>query len=204
MPFSTPILEDFNGTDANPIGGNWTGLLNNLQRLSNQGKGTATQNVAYYNARQWSANCEAYVTIVTKPGTGGFIEVSLRLKDMSSTSTVDGYSARLTVVAGANNDTLTLRRIDNGTDTQLSTTTQEITDGDSIGFIAVGSRLELWHKTSSGAWTLKTTATDTTYTAGGYLGLTIISSTAVVDNYGGGDSYPPILTRRRVKAEKRR
>lgn len=201
MPFTTPILDDFNRADGG-AGSNWTNLLGSITITSNQVSGGSTQNVGYWNVTTYGANMEAFITLPTKPSDTAIADIGIRIQDVGSIASVDGYSARVAAAAGT--DTLSIQRIDNGTGTTLASVSQEFTSGDSFGIRASGSRLELWYRSGSGLWQRLTTATDTTYTNGGYISLTLVGSAVRGDNFGGGNSYHPIVTRRRVKAEVRR
>lgn len=196
MPFTTPILDNFNRANGD-AGANWTDLLGALDINSNQGAGNTTQNVSYWNVRTYGANMEAWIEVPTKPADTALMDIGVRIADVGSIATVDGYSARVAPVSGT--DVLSLQRITNGAGTTLASVNQEFASGDSLGIRAVGSRIELWWRSGSGLWQLMTTATDSTYTAGGYISLTIVGTTCRVDNFAGGDSnhslfYPPTNT----------
>lgn len=183
MPFPfTPILDDFNRANNADLGANWTPIFNTIAVNSNQAVGgSASTNFEYWNVTQFE-DSEVYATIVTVPvSTAGF-SLAVRLKDVGSVATVDGYAAAFVKAAGA--DTIDIRRITNGSPTVLTSISQEFANGDTIGFRAVGNVLTVY---LNGTAVLSTT--DSTYTVG-YLGLTMDTTTARVDNFGGG--YAPV------------
>lgn len=185
---TVPIVDDFNRADENPATG-WVTIptLNAVQVTSNQLKGTALQNAAYFNA-QYSADAETACDLGTLPGEGGLVEIGVRGKDVGGVTTVDGYSVRVTIAAGT--DTINLYVTTNGASSLLASYNQEVASGDSIGIRARGSTIEAWYKPSAGNWTLLGSVTDTTWTAGGYPTLVIVSTTATIDNFRAGNSAP--------------
>lgn len=203
MSFPTvKIVDDFNRANESPATG-WTAIstLANFRVVSNQLQGISLQNAAYFNATTYSANCETACDLGTLPGAGGLVEIGLRGKDIGSVTTVDGYSLRMTIV-DAGTDTFTLYRTDNGVSTSLGTFNQEVASGDSMGIRAAASLIEAWYKPAAGNWTRLGTATDSTYTAGGYATLVVVSTTATIDNFRAGD-YSPYLERVSIKRAQR-
>lgn len=179
MPFPfSPILDDFNRANNADLGSNWTPIFNTIAVNSNQAVGgSASTNFEYWNVEQFE-NSEVYATIISVPvSTAGF-SLALRLKDVGSVVTVDGYAAAFIKQAGT--DTIDIRRITNGSPTVLTSISQEFSANDVIGFRAVGNVLTVY---LNGTAILSTT--DNTYTIG-YLGLTMDTTAARVDNFGGG------------------
>lgn len=179
----TPIIYNFNGVDANPDP-NFTALLNAIQRVSNQGAGTnAATNIAYLTGVTHGANCEEYITIGTKPGTGNSVALIARAITTSLLA-LSGYEWVFTDAAGT--DTMQMFRLDNAVGTQLgSTVNQEWAAGDGLFIKPTGTTLEgYWN--NAGTWTLKLTTTDATYASGGNVVLAVLGTTGRVDDLGGG------------------
>lgn len=183
---ATPILDNFNRANQNPPSSSWSAvtLLGNLAVVSNQCKANAAGNCGnYYNPATYGPACEAYVTIVTKGGTGDEVDVWLRAQQPGSAFTIDGYLVAWQVAAGT--DQLLIRRVDNGVATTLTTIGQEMNNGDVLGIRGVGSTI-----TAHVNGVQVGSATDSTYAAAGNLLLGILNTTFVLDDFGGGTIIP--------------
>lgn len=199
----TPILDSGTGADANPIGGNWTLMtgsagvgVTDLRRVSNQIGGQAgTASVDYWNPGTFNANCEIYCQIQAIGAAASFVDLYFRGKDTASILTFDAYSVRWTVAAGT--DTIALTRLDNLAATTLATFNQNIAAGDWFGAQIIGSTLTAFYESAAGAVTVLGTATDSTYTAGGYHTMAINGTTNRVTNFGGGNFTSPAFKRNR-------
>ncbi len=180
------VTDDFNRADESPIGGNWTndalgeGADNQLKIVSNQLQAVtaAASCEAYWNANTFSGDLEMYVKVVTKPGNAQRFALTF-LQNPGATGAWDGYECNFYDNAGADN--IEIRRVDNGTATQLATVDFEMANGDILAF----------HKSSAGVYTvfqnglqLATTAADTTYTGSFYAAVTIRDTTGVLDDWG--------------------
>lgn len=178
---TTSLLDDFNRAS---LGAGWTLLFGTLSISSNQLAGQSGGAIGYYNVAQYGADCENYCTLPATPGTGGTTYLYARLKDMNI-ATVDGYSLTI-VFSDSGNETIRLERIDNGAATVLATTTDYgVPDGSRIGLEIIGSTIKGYLDTGSG-WSEILSASDGTYSAAGYLGVGIVSSSARMDNFSGG------------------
>jgi hypothetical protein len=182
---TTPILDNFNDTEGPPMTG-WADTLNGIRSNGATAQANAANSLSYYNTSQ-APNCEAYATISTMPATNGFVSVLARLKDAGAVGTLDGYEGRFTRLAGT--DTWRIFRFDNGVGTQLATASQEAAAGDGIWLHLEGSTLTLY-RSSGGTWTQMCQVTDSTYPAGGFLGLSMSDTTARADDFGGGSFQP--------------
>lgn len=192
------ILDIFTGTDGtSPPNGNWTngaiygaaaGLqLDNNQVTSNDDNGDRG---GYWSAAAFSSNLEAYVTY-SDLGSTTMVSVCGRLANIGN-NTTDGYCVEAT--DGTSN--IDIVRVDNGVATTLGASiSQTITVGDRIGLKAVGDQICAWFSDNGGAWTQLGCRTDSTYIAGGNIGLSINGTTTVgaADDFGGGS----ILSKRK-------
>ena len=179
---ATPVLDDFNRANQNPPSSSWTAitLLGNLAVVSNTCKANAAGNCGnYYNPTTYGPPCEGRITIVTKGGTGDQVGVWLRTQQPGSGLTIDGYLIVWQVAAGT--DQLLIQRVDNGVATTLTTIGQEMNNGDVLGGRAIGSTITAWvNGVQVGS------ATDSTYAAAGNLVLSVVNTTFVLDDFGGG------------------
>jgi hypothetical protein len=186
---STAILDNFNRANEIPIAGNWSSPLRPTDTkpslISNQMNANSNPSArAWWNASQFGPDCEAYVTITYKPPTGDCISVMARTSNVGL-STFSGYWGEACTASGA--DTWTLYRFDSGSFTQIGTTgTSEFAVGDGIGIEAIGSAIKLYQRTS-GVWTVRTSATDTTYNTAGYIATGGDSASQTLDDFGGGN-----------------
>lgn len=178
------LADDFNRANANPLDGSWTNKIvsgnGNMQLSTNRATGAASGICsAWYTGSTPGADCEAYVTIAQKPGTSSNARVYLRLADMG-TATPDGYFVQYTGAAGT--DVWTIFRLDNGTATNIASSTIELNNGDKLGLECIGSAISAYAFTG-GAWTLLGTATDATYSAAGPGGICSQSGGATLDDF---------------------
>lgn len=178
MPFTT-VLDDFN-TGANQALSARAGWS-----ASHLYPGTAdfttdsvpTKAVSTGNSdNAWGTNftdVEVYMTVAAAPAQ----QTDLYAR-WSGSGTMNGYSLFSFSATGGN--LFYLARIDNNVHTTLSSQPVQVLGAlDSIGLRVVGSALEGWYKSSGGAWTMLVSATDSTYTGAGMIGM---------DNYSSGDA----------------
>lgn len=177
---ATTAIDTFTYTE-NPIsnGGKWTNQV--LSGDANaQADGSAFTDItasddasAYRNdaAATMSANMAAMITMVAKPGgDDGLVGIHIALQGAGlGAGTPDGYRGEIRV--RTTTDEFRIQRIDAGTPTVISSgTLQEVSAGDKFAVVRSGSNIELWWKTGS-TWTQVVTVSDSTYTAGGQVGL---------------------------------
>lgn len=184
MPFpTTPILDTFTRADENPLAGIWTGPMepggDSLQLLSNQVATIGAVNFGgSYVSALAGADCEAYATIATNDA-GNRSELYVR--GFTDINGLDGYCVSRV------GSTWSIRRKINTGDAQIgATATQAFSSGDSMGIAVYGTTLEGWYKPAAGAWTLVLSRSDSTYAAGGFIGIRMFGTTYRVDDFGGG------------------
>jgi hypothetical protein len=142
--------------------------------------GAGTAPIALWNPATYGPNCEAYIDVPTKPGNNSSVGVVGRW----DTTGHNGYGVFVIALAGT--DEVRIYRSDAGVSTQIgSSVVREFTSGESIGIEIVGNTITAYIK-SGGTWSAIGSATDSTYTAAGYIGLSVPSSAARADNFGGG------------------
>jgi len=191
----TSILDSGTGTDANPVGGSWSGPTvtgnQQLRRVSNKfanGPGTSADNGSYWNAGPTSsADCECYCTIDTAgSGAGNWVEVEARIQNVG-TSGADYYA----VLANLNGQSMEFFVVTNGVYAPLGSPSAlpgsvSWSNGDAIGIEIIGTTINGYYKASGGSWQLVASRTDSTYSAAGHIALSIGGSTSRVTNFGGG------------------
>jgi hypothetical protein len=187
----TPILDDFNRANEDPIAGIWSnGVLGagNCRVLGNELEMGADDKSCYVTAPQ-AANQEAYITLTGATGQNDNTNVRLFvcLQDGIGTGTVDGYLVRFQKKTTAA-DKISIRRIDNGVTTILGVDGNlELDDGHKLGVeIFADGKIELWADAGAG-WVLQMTRTDTTYTCENTnIGVRLDSLSVDLDDFGGG------------------
>lgn len=179
-------LDNFNRGDSDPLTGNWALLRNNpLQIVSGAATGDqATAGcVSYFSLAQYGPDVEAFVTLSTK-STQAFGDVQIGLRGQLN---ISGYDFVVTNVA-AGNDQIKIRRINNNVFTTLgSVLNQEFSDGDGLGFSAIGNTLTGWRRAAGAtAWTQLIQRTDDTFLNTGYLFLGCDGNTPRLTAFSGG------------------
>lgn len=192
MAFPTSAIYD-NGVRANeaPLatasdGSVWATIadigsagLTPCQILSNKIAPQSSASNQYLNVVD-AADCEHYCTVDTLVTE---IDLIIRMKDIASIFTIDGYG--LQVISAAN--VFRLVRFDNVAVTVLASFTQAVGGNDGIGISVIGSTLTAWFRSGlAGSWTSIGTASDATYAAGGYKGITLSGALSRLVNMGGG------------------
>lgn len=175
------VIDDFNRANENPIAAPWTIVTGtpDCQILANEfAISSGTYGQAFYSSIS-AADVDAFATIVVKSGD---MLMMFRMGGTSD-STKFGYE----IIVGATTIVLNTHPAGGGGVTLISSTTTAA-NGDRVGGRAIGTSLELWHKPSAGSWTRLGTATDSTFTAAGYLNLQCANTTARWDNAGYGVS----------------
>ena len=181
-----PATDDFTGSDANPIGGNWTTAPGAaaFKRLNNQAVGTdANFNGSYWNADTFSNDQCSEVTVVTPVDAGPAVRITTTGTtqnyywiDVHDTSTVKLYKF-------VNGNGLGSNQIQIG-----SNYTETNAANDTWKLCAVGTTLTLYHNGAQ----LSPTQTDSTFTSGA-AGFSCYSA-CTLDNWTGsnaGGSPPP-------------
>lgn len=192
---TTPILDDANRSDrglGNDVASSglvwgateWDGSATAEQIISNQFR-PAGAGSAYITAI-FQPDQEAYVTIAQAPDTTGYIQIACRLINIG-TASWSGYLA----FCDSSVPSLSLRRVDSGTPTTITSTTSGVpTTGDIIGISCSGTTIYVW-KVSGGVTTQLLSIIDSTYTAPGVIGFSSANGStvsALLDNFGGGNT----------------
>jgi hypothetical protein len=186
---TTGILDNFNRDDENPLAnGTWTCPmqtgLNNLQLVSNQVNTPSGSANCYWSASSFGPDTETYVKVAAKPTANGLC-VALAARISGAGGSISGYWGEFCTQSGT--DTWDLYRFDNGTPTHIGTQgTAELTNGDSMGLQVMGNSVKLYYKPASGSWTVMSSATNSTYSGSGRIGLHMEDIPSQTDDFGGG------------------
>ncbi len=187
---TTGVLDAFTRADNTDLGANWTTTVlvgdSAISIVSNQA-GYADVDSSfrdeYWNPATFGPDCEVYYTVATKPLVTTPVYLFLRLQS-PGTSEVDGYYCE--IVNQVATDDGGIYRLDNGVFTQLGASlSQEWSDGDGLGFEAIGSAIKAYRR-SSGTWSELASRTDATYGSAGNIGIGIQGHTPRLDDFGGG------------------
>lgn len=187
---TTGVLDGFNRADG-ALGSNWTAepwndTATGFAISSNTVRGNAatfSYDWAWYNAASYGPDVEVYID-VTVAGSSEYYLAARITSPSGSASTGDGYAVY------QKGTILQFARFDNGAETILGSddTVTTLATGDGFGFEIIGSTLTAYRRVS-GVWSqYGTTRTDSTYSAGGFIGMGLYedSRTAQLDNFGGG------------------
>lgn len=178
------ILNDFNQANEGPPITGWANIVSGLIVSSNVCAPSGSGNRSGYRTTiLTAADCEVYATISAVPSANRNMTLLARLHNISGSS-IDGYGLRFNKLSGT--DTLQIVRVDGGVLTNLgSAISQELVVGNKFGLEIVGGTLTAYVDTGSG-WTAVGSATDSTYSVAGYLGIDI-GGTGTLDDFGGGE-----------------
>lgn len=186
MPFTTPIIDDFNRANEYPLsqGGHWQTRNDSAgQVLSNQYAPRASPTGRYqqvYIGVGPFTDCEGYVTVATP---NDWSLVTARNQAGTNLSLNKNYC----VQSGAGSF-IVLKKVSN-TETFLASTTHAVSAGDQIGIRCIGTTIEGWHKPAAGSWSLILSATDSSW-ASGFLGMEQGNpgggAIGRLDDFGGG------------------
>jgi hypothetical protein len=187
---SATLRDDFNAGFENPIVTNWTvpvtpGDGNGIMESGQFRGATSARCSAYWDAGTPGQNLDAYGTFVNIAfGRSSYIYARLQSE---GTSGVDGYAVRVSGEGDGNH--VRLYRIDNGTENQIADSgVVTCVNGDKVGIRCILNTIEgyLFH---SGAWSLVATATDSTYSSAGKVGMGCAGSSELVgwDDFYWGD-----------------
>lgn len=194
MAFETPIIDSGAGANENPLGGAWANLLtvlDPLKRASNVFAASTGSGLdgSYRPGTIYASDCEFYVRIASVPGTGEQNFLYARLQGAGGNGTgFNGYSLEFGK-DGVGNFILDVDVLTNASGVQVPGTfygagTWSI--GDYVGIRCIGSSVESWYKpVATGVWGRVGSGTDSTYSAGGPVGLAL-TVTSTADQLGGG------------------
>jgi hypothetical protein len=186
----TGILDAFTRADTGPPpSSNWTtvtgtGHVVSSNQLANS---AANHSESGWNVQTFGPDVELYYDMATKPSTGKWCDLDIRVSALSAGWS--GYQVEFTTTAGT--DTIDIYRVDAGSFTALGAQIAlDFLDGDGFGVEMVGNTITVYRRTG-GSWSSVGTRTDSTYTGAGYL---VVGSgdttTARLDNVGGGTIGP--------------
>jgi peptidoglycan/xylan/chitin deacetylase (PgdA/CDA1 family) len=193
QPGSTPILDNFNRANENPLsgGGNWSSLsgggaqlLNNAVASSGTGTSTSGWKTSY------TGDVEARATVLISSDNAGVMTDA----SLNGAGQLSGY---LWQWQGANSPaTFALYREDANVFTTLATFSGFLLDpGDQLALQVIGSSVQGWVY-HLGSWQQVASATDTTYSSG-KLALRVRGTTPIADDFGGGQiqaqAHPPTV-----------
>jgi hypothetical protein len=191
---STPILDDFNRADEDPITGIWTNGATGTgacEVISNEAGGASGTDNCYVT-QTYGAAQEVYATMATgasfNENNNQFIYACLQ--GGVGSATVDGYGVLVRRLTAAN-DRVRIVRITDASSVNLGTAYEDVefADGDAIGLrIEVGGTLTLYFNDGGAGWTQVDQVTgETTYgCAGTNLGMEAMHSSMLWDDFGGG------------------
>jgi hypothetical protein len=205
---STTAKDDFNRADEDPLsgGGNWaqtdSGVFTPMVIKSNAAthQSGGPSSMSHWTPTTYDGDAAEAWGARTGGGAGGIAWGIGLARDVGGSNAMDGYRFR------DEDGSTSLKRFLNGSDsTVLDTGTGTSgADGDLLLIRRNGNDVEGWFSSDDGAnWTLKVSATDTTYTTGFYLALSIRDNSASQllgwDYFGGGPAKPfiPQIYRRR-------
>jgi peptidoglycan/xylan/chitin deacetylase (PgdA/CDA1 family) len=184
LPGATPVLDNFNRADENPLsgGGNWTSAasLSGAKLQDNAVAASVTTTSTSLWKDSYSGDVEARATILTATNNSGvYARASL-----NGSGQVSGYIWQW-LGATSSPATFVLNRIDANTLTTLATFGGFSLDaGDQLALRVIGSSVEGWVY-HLGAWQQVASATDTTYETG-KIGVRPRGLTPIMDDFGGG------------------
>lgn len=194
---STGLIDEFTRADG-PLVAPWaTGYYSNagtfakLAIVSNAIKSDGTGSFsgqyadAYYQMR-FGPDIEAYATISAMAASDQ-VEITARLQDENNGATWKGYA----VAYVRSTNLCSIFRYVNGQQTSIWSTTQVIAVGDSMGIRCAGPVIQFWHKPSAGSWTKLGQVNDAHVVGKGKIAFYVESTTAVLDNVGGGSYWDP-------------
>ena len=135
------VTDNFNRSNSNPIGGNWTTIPNNvaMKIVSNtiQPGDVAQDSAAFYNAASFDSNQYSQIKITTS-GTGASAGMGVDVRVAG-----DGSLYRLVATHAASNN-VELRRFNCCSSAQIWQRTQAFTDGDTLRLEAQGTHLRAY------------------------------------------------------------
>jgi hypothetical protein len=175
------VLDSFNRANG-AIGPNWGQIFGGFVDFAISGSEAVDPSASnfawdYWAALQFGPDSEAYATITTLSTDA--TRICARMTN-PTTSQRSGYCVQ------AAGNTWSIRRIDNGTATQLgAAATQTVSAGSRFGITVVGTTITAWYSsTATAGWTQVLTVTDSMYQGAGYIALEARGSH--LDDFGGG------------------
>jgi hypothetical protein len=191
---TTSILDTFTRANGS-LGASWidsssgyTGCLISSNKVIDSGAGADICGDVW--STSFNADSHIFMEIPTVPTTEGFL-IGLRLST-SNWATANGYFIQYTADGGNNlspNGTLAFGKLVAGAPSQIGNIISlGLGAGEGLGLKVTGNTFQVYYK-YSGQWGLIGTFTDSTYSAGGYIGFLLVQDSAVsIDDVGGGNN----------------
>lgn len=187
FPTNTTLLDDFNRADG-PIGSAWTWGVGDGEISTNQAHGTGAENFGRYASPTFNEDQEAFVTISVK-GTTEFDRAGVTLRAGAGPNGYLLYYSERTAAT----DVYRIGRFDAGVYVDLANVTgPELTAGDKIGGSAFANTITLY-LFNSGSWTQILSVIDSTYVGPGLIGFYSIGTTAMFEDFSGGNSSSNVV-----------
>jgi peptidoglycan/xylan/chitin deacetylase (PgdA/CDA1 family) len=190
QPGGTPILDNFNRANENPLsgGGNWGAIssVGGAQLVSNAVASPSSTTAASLWRTVFAGDVETYATIpISTNNAGLYAETTL------SSGNANGY---LWQWQGSDvSPVFRLYRADNSVLTTLGTFSGfTLTAGDKLALRVIGDSVQGWVY-HLGDWQQVASATDTTYRTG-QIGVRPRGTTPIIDDFGGGPVLAPQQT----------
>jgi large repetitive protein len=185
---TTSVLDTF--SQPGPLSSNWkspalqdAGTASVDVTTSGQTVSSGGTASALWIATPFNADQEAYLRVPVLPAAGHTFQVDTRVSSLTP-SNVSMYFLQVT----PSKQLWDLRRKLNGAgSTSMKTFTAPFAAGDSAGLQLTGSTITAWHESGTGSWTPVGSVTDTSITAGGYIGFTLGDTTVRGGAFGGGN-----------------
>lgn len=201
---NTPILDDFNtgGAQALTARAGWgsSAFLTTQTSFTTNATPT-TADGSSPGGNNWAAtwtDMEAYCTLAAWSGTTDEFLICARIQAFGASPTY--YAIDLGNIAATG---VELIKVVAGARTQLASTTNPFTNGDSYGIDVLGTTITAYYRSGAGVWQQLLQTTDSSITGLGSIGFRhILTSSVSIDNFGGGDLSPaakarvPIVVRR--------
>jgi peptidoglycan/xylan/chitin deacetylase (PgdA/CDA1 family) len=182
QPGATPILDDFNRANENPLsgGGNWgaIGSLGGAQLVSNAVASPSSTTAASLWHTTFTGDVEAYATVLISTDNAG-----LYAETSQSSGSPSGYLWQWQGTGAS--PSFALYRSDNNVLTSLGSFSGfTLAAGDKLALRVIGDSVQGW-VSHLGAWQQVVSATDTTYRTG-QIGVRPRGTTPIIDDFGGG------------------
>lgn len=203
---TTNVLDNFTRADG-ALGADWAEIAieaGALTIVSGEAvtASAGTRTGSYWEADTFGADVECFATLVDPGVTSSLIDRSMylwvRATDLDTTSP-NGYHCKVSWFRFSSGRTVintvsaALYKVVSGSYSLLATTATSIPAGVRFGVRASGSALSVWRDSGSG-WAQILSTSDSTFSSGGRIGLSLDDFTA--DAFGGGNiatSGPPAV-----------
>ena len=195
MAFASPLIDGFNRADENPLSqsGQWLALAGGAVQFQVLGMkcacigGAGSLKIAYRSTTD-TDNQECWLTMPTKPGSGDFVAVALRVS-AGGGSSFNLYEWRFMTQSGV--DLWEIVRVSLGAGTVVKTGNFELLDGDQLLANIVGSLVtgQVWRNE---VLMLNVEYVDSAVLGSGALGIGASNTVVRFDDFGGGAANPTV------------